>query len=469
MLITDCLNEVFEFLEEDHYTLHSCLLVNRFWCKVSVRNLWRNVWDFKYNFPVIRQMCISSKILSTLIACLPNDLRDYLNDNGIFIYTPTSKSPLFNYISFCRVLSIHEIDRIIFDVLKCQQADIPQSLNRNRHLVSRAILKMFMRQIPCLKELNFLSMGNIRNISNIGFTYFPGATECLRELSILSCSSDVYSEFFYQLSQICGNIQSISIKFEGFVSHGLKDLISSQKYLKQLSLTQYSHKVKWKDVISLLTSSSDTLTNIKVLVLSLNHMGNFEDFKELQHVTFSLLQNLKFPHRFPECEYLYKFLEINGKNLKCLHIADSDRSLNLLIAKSCPNLRILTTTFTDNEIDTLEIILSNCQQLESIKVWCGYGCLDEKILLEILTDFSPRNFYKLKLIHKANSRLFPKDLEEFFVRWSHRVPLKPLVLIIIKRYRVKSLEIQRENMKVLEKYKKLGVIKKLETVKFDDD
>ncbi|CAG8609819.1 5265_t:CDS:2 [Funneliformis mosseae] len=302
---------------------------------------------------------------------------------------------------------------------------------------------MFMRQIPCLKELNYFSMGNIRNISNLGFINFPGATDCLTDLS--------------------------TIKFEGNVSNGLKDLISSQNYLKHLTLSQCSHQVKWSDVISLLTCSIDTLTNLRTLVLSLNHMGNFEDFKELQYVTFPLLQILKFPHRFPNCEYLDQFLEINGKNLTCLHIADSDRSLNLFIAKFCPNLRTLSTTFAVNEIDSLEIILNNCQQLESIKVWCGYGCLDEKKLLEILTEFSPKNFYKLKLIHKANSRLFPKDLKEFFTRWSHRIPQKPLVLIIIKRYRVKRLEIQGEIKKVIEKYKKLGIIKKLETVKIDDD
>ena len=42
----DCLNEIFEHLENDKVTLYSCLLVNRFWCKTSVRILWRIIRNY---------------------------------------------------------------------------------------------------------------------------------------------------------------------------------------------------------------------------------------------------------------------------------------------------------------------------------------------------------------------------------------------------------------------------------------
>ena len=45
-LPADCLNEIFECLEEDKSTLHSCLLVNRLWCEVSVRILWKSVLNY---------------------------------------------------------------------------------------------------------------------------------------------------------------------------------------------------------------------------------------------------------------------------------------------------------------------------------------------------------------------------------------------------------------------------------------
>src|SRR5581483_3451406 len=109
-LLADCLNEIFEYLEEDKASLHSCLLVNRLWCEIAVRILWRDIWSFRYN--VQYNSCrkhVPSAIISTLIACLPNESKNFLHKNGISISSPTHKPPLFNYASFCKVLSIHQI------------------------------------------------------------------------------------------------------------------------------------------------------------------------------------------------------------------------------------------------------------------------------------------------------------------------------------------------------------------------
>src|SRR5947199_8616860 len=97
LLLDDCLNEVFENLEDDKITLHSCLLVSRIWCKISVRILWRDIWNFKYSN---RQSEVASAILSTLISCLPNESKELLQKNEIFI-SILLKPPLFTYAAFC--------------------------------------------------------------------------------------------------------------------------------------------------------------------------------------------------------------------------------------------------------------------------------------------------------------------------------------------------------------------------------
>src|SRR6266536_4391535 len=112
-LPTDCLDEILEHLKDDKPTLHSCLLVNRHWCKISVRILWRNIWSFNHK-PSFR---VLTSILSTSIACLPNESKEFLQKNKIFISTPTSKPPLFNYASFCKVLLIYMLDYMIGTVL----------------------------------------------------------------------------------------------------------------------------------------------------------------------------------------------------------------------------------------------------------------------------------------------------------------------------------------------------------------
>ena len=105
-LPADCLNEIFEYLENDKITLRSCLLVNRLWCEVAVRILWRNTWNY------------STMNFRTLIACLPNESKEILYENGIIISAPISKPPMFNYAAFCKTLSINRVNYIIGILLR---------------------------------------------------------------------------------------------------------------------------------------------------------------------------------------------------------------------------------------------------------------------------------------------------------------------------------------------------------------
>ncbi len=65
-LPADCLNDIFEYLE-DKVDLRSCLLVNRLWCKVSVRILWASIQNY-----------------NTLITCLSDESKEILHKNEIF-------------------------------------------------------------------------------------------------------------------------------------------------------------------------------------------------------------------------------------------------------------------------------------------------------------------------------------------------------------------------------------------------
>ncbi|GBB83135.1 hypothetical protein RclHR1_00010017 [Rhizophagus clarus] len=381
-LPADCLDEIFEYLylEEDRFTsLYKCLFVNHLWCEVSIKILWRNIWSLKHNFYVLKE---STKLINILTACLPKESKDLLRENeifilsplslsndestkdlsrmnGVYITTPTSKQPLFNYISFCKVLSIGKVDMMIKKFFQNQS-----SINSNHHkadLVTREILKMFMDRITSLKKLSYRTCV-IDHRKNITFTNFPGSRECLTDLSELSSDSDIHSEFFYQLSQICHNIQSINIIFEKSISHGLKKLIISQNNLKYLSLCQNHNSIGWTDIIPSLTKHSNTLirlkisgndsgpfsfiskfTNLRELILSTNYDNTFKGFNELQYVTFTYLHTLEFHHGCPKVDILIKLLENNGKSLKKF-VADipdkyNNDILNNAIIKFCPNFK----------------------------------------------------------------------------------------------------------------------------------
>src|SRR5436305_3097862 len=124
-LPADCLNDVFEYLEEDEVTLRSCLLVNRLWCETSVSILWRNIRNY-----------------NTLIACLPNESKEILSKNGIIASTVASKPPMFNYFSFCKVLLVDQVIDEISELLKNQQSFSSQNLNN----IMEEIFKLLMNQ-----------------------------------------------------------------------------------------------------------------------------------------------------------------------------------------------------------------------------------------------------------------------------------------------------------------------------------
>ncbi|GBB88152.1 hypothetical protein RclHR1_14690007 [Rhizophagus clarus] len=471
-LPSDCFNEIFEYLEKDRLTLHSCLLVNRLWCELSVRILWRNVWDFESLWQQYPPSEKALSILNTLIACLSSESKELLYKSEIPVLTITSKLPLFNYAAFCKILSINYISKIIVYTLK----DEP---SRN-HLIVEEIVKMFANQICSLRKLSYYHDCHI----NLYFPYFPG----LKDLSELHCSSNLSSNFFYQLSQICNNLHTLNIEFNHYnVSlDELKSFISLQSNLKVLTLS--ANHASWDDIIPALKNNSKTITklclygnrtnlpfsfislfsNLQEFTLSFVDRDYVEDFKSLKYVSFSNLQTLKILYKGPRTEYNIKFLETNGKNLKKIYFGVSnDKSIKLTIANFCLNLRSLFVIFDRNELEILKTIFNNCQHLESIKIWCGTRHLTEKEVFETIANYSPNNFHELKIYNTSHSVVSLEDLESFFISWKNRIPKRLLYLIIIKYYFV-SLDNYEKNMKLIEKYENLGIIK-LRTKKFEEE
>lgn len=167
----DCMNEILEYFVHDLRTLKSCLLVNRHWCKATVRIYWRNIINYK-----------------TLIACLPNESRGILKHNGILISAP---NPMINYASFCKFLNMSGVSYHIERFLKEQRPTLIQNLDDSIVIVTREILKLFMSQIYSLKELNLLVPSSQITL----FTSYLGARDCLKNISELQVYSDIFISY----------------------------------------------------------------------------------------------------------------------------------------------------------------------------------------------------------------------------------------------------------------------------------
>ncbi|RIA88922.1 hypothetical protein C1645_739039 [Glomus cerebriforme] len=196
-----------------------------------------------------------------------------------------------------------------------------------------------------------------------------------------------------------------------FLDHNLQE---------SLTLAKLEHAICIISFVALFLN----LQEIKFLFLG---EANLEGFEKLQYVTFPKLQILNIPCQCPKHEYLIRFLENNGKNLKEFYTSENNNALTLSIAKLCPNLKNLFIIFNEDELNILKTIFGSCQYLESISFWCGKRFLDEKELLETVAKFSPKNFYELKIYNCSHSELLPEELESFFISWESRTPKSHLI------------------------------------------
>ncbi|CAB4444539.1 unnamed protein product [Rhizophagus irregularis] len=90
-------NEIIKYFQNDFSTLHSCILVNRLWCRLAIPLLWKNPFSIStgnYNF------------IGIYLHNLNGELKIKLNKYDIDKLLPTNI--LFNYPNFIKHLNIHE-------------------------------------------------------------------------------------------------------------------------------------------------------------------------------------------------------------------------------------------------------------------------------------------------------------------------------------------------------------------------
>src|SRR5579859_925811 len=93
-LVGDCLLIIFTELQHEPASLYSCILVNRFWCRIAVPILWNKLFKYK-NISY-------DKLYKVIINLLPTPSKQLLINNNIELplFTFSNKSLLFNYINF---------------------------------------------------------------------------------------------------------------------------------------------------------------------------------------------------------------------------------------------------------------------------------------------------------------------------------------------------------------------------------
>jgi len=103
----DILFLLFEELQDDSKSLFSCLLVSRLWCEMVIPILWRNPWCYNLNDQR------KSSLYHIIILSLPDEVKEFLTNQGIQCFQTSHQPLLFDYLSLCRSINMKVIKNII--------------------------------------------------------------------------------------------------------------------------------------------------------------------------------------------------------------------------------------------------------------------------------------------------------------------------------------------------------------------
>ncbi|CAB5216265.1 unnamed protein product [Rhizophagus irregularis] len=97
--LPELIYEIIKYFRDDYSTLHSCVLVNRLWCRFAIPLLWENTFSFptkNYN------------VVEIYFHNLEDDLKTELNEYKIN-KNPLPSNTLFNYPSFLKYMNTRKV------------------------------------------------------------------------------------------------------------------------------------------------------------------------------------------------------------------------------------------------------------------------------------------------------------------------------------------------------------------------
>ncbi|RGB30145.1 hypothetical protein C1646_765731 [Rhizophagus diaphanus] len=339
----DCLILIFNIFEYDKKSLHSCLLVNKKWCNIVVPILWR-----KYAL-----QSINEKHCNVLLSFLPYSSKKLLLDNDIKLPSSTlSKFPSFNYISFCRFIYSGNIYRII-DIVQC-------------------------------KNVKYLSWETRQPL-----TLFPRASIFFSQLHHLCIDIDfANSDAFYELANICKDLNSLSVRSCSHNLSGLIYLIDAQRNLKELNLNIEVDEKTGKELSKALVRNGTTinilcLNSIDNIVLSsfakldnlkklkINCWKNHKEIQDLVNYRFPNLQYLELYSHLPSYKEISLLIEkvINISEIYIVNTNKTAKETGILIkaiADNYPKINLLYTFIEPKDFIHVKTLLLNCRFLKTI-------------------------------------------------------------------------------------------------------
>ncbi|CAB5199759.1 unnamed protein product [Rhizophagus irregularis] len=236
--------EVIKYFQNDYSTLHSCILVNRLWCRLAIPLLWENPFSIptgNYNFIKIYSHNSNS------------DFKTKLIEYKIINSSSLPSNTLFNYPSLLKYLNIN---KIIFSVVRWFEATIRTSNPEN--------------------GLN-LGFNFNRDICVSLFKIFIENEVNLHTLEIEFSDVTHISTYFNNLNNIC----ELILQNTNFI-HNIRNI---NLFINNLFDSSYSDNNKYKLIENRISQIINLQQNLKKILI--------ENFELITYQILNLIENIK--------------------------------------------------------------------------------------------------------------------------------------------------------------------------------
>ncbi|GBC00743.1 hypothetical protein RclHR1_03960017 [Rhizophagus clarus] len=378
----DCLQEIFQYLENDMKSLYRCMLVNRTWCRINIALLWRR--PFEYSGPELTGKY--SELIRTYVTCLHKKSKTDVQSAG---YDILDQRPLFHYHKYLKELDCDKLGKAIeeWEIRNCYT----DYHDEQKNILHTALLKLLLSyceglwklrlgrycdkyNFPCATRFPYIKC----NLTNLRKLEVLGDLDCLEEEGLNN-----FCTFLRNLSNISNNLEYIDIDTtedkKSLSGQYLQKLIKSQKNLSFFRYNQECSDIrKTEEFVEALSHNASTLKNIEFsnLTFNIQCLSPLKKFNNLECMQFVYCHEKDISNETEEIieqtsqlkvkKLIFHKGMLTSVTLEILRLANiSVRELtvdNVIpdlfkhIYEHCPNITYLATRISQKNVDSLEYL-----------------------------------------------------------------------------------------------------------------
>ncbi|RIA94403.1 hypothetical protein C1645_873449 [Glomus cerebriforme] len=276
--LPELIDEIIQFLRNDYKTLHSCILVNRLWCRIAIPLLWEDPFSIpsrNYHF------------IEIYLHNLNDDDKKKLNECG-FNSNLFPTNTLFDYPSFIKCLRISYIVDLFIKKwfhsvrILTKEHEQPFSYTLISKLIYNLLFKIFIESGATLHNFDFsINLDEDNNYFNNELELVLQYPNFICNIRNLKLNVTKNYHFFKFLCSNCKSIISLQIQFRSF-SHineeYLSQMINFQQNLKKFILCYKTFPLHHS---LLLLKDSNCSNTLRTIIFYLVDFKNIVILKEV--------------------------------------------------------------------------------------------------------------------------------------------------------------------------------------------